>query len=440
MSLDGQSLLQGLSEFLEDWHVSSTTSAGNASKTTFVDTALGIFGDKRLSGRYVRIVEGTTNLYDVGKVTGNTQSTGTVTVSPPFGAQVASDISYELHKYEPAKKFLALDKARLELVDRVYRLVLDDTITSDGRTNVYDIPTLVEQGPMLAYCEEPIACDVEWNFLSTPLLDGSTGWSTANAVRSTVEQTPTDLLIPKYDLNCTRLAVAASTNGTYAQTVANMRNGITAAVGAGRKMTFAKWVYALEGARVALELTDDSGTSTGPFHGGRGWELLWVERTIAANNATTLTVTLDVASGTNPLVVYLNRAWFYFGNKERVVDAIFNTEKPIVVRRDAAQQHVVLGDVPSRGRQVRLQGKAPLSALGTDPLTQGSNLMEVDEKTAEVLYAYAADILLGWERLTTDNVPEVSARIAAVKARMPALERAWSQPAPSPHLPNPFGY
>lgn len=425
---------------MDDWHSSVTTSAGNATGTTLVDTSLGRFGDNRLNGRYVRIMADT-NVFHIAKITSNTQSTGTVTVSPAFSAQVATGVAFEIHKYDPSKKFLAMDKARLDLIDDVYRLVLDDTITSDGRSNVYDIPTAVEQGPMLAYFEEPVfVAEAQWNFLKTPRLDAATGWTSTNVTRTTVTISPTDLLIPKYDVACTRLAVAASTHGTYAQTVANMVAGTTAALAAGRKVTFSMWVYALEATRVTLQLTDDSATATGPVHHGRGWELLWVEKTISGTNTTTLTATLDIASGTNPMVVYANRTWLYFGDKERTCDSIYNLEKPISVRRDSSQQHVILGEIPTRGYQVRLQGKAPLSALGTDPLTQGSNLMEVDAKTAEVLYGHAASVLLDWERITTDNVPEVSARIAAVKSRMPALEQAWRQPAPSPHLRSPFGY
>ena len=440
MPLSGEELLNGLSDFLDDREESTTTGAGNSGGTTLVDSTRGKHGDRRLAGRYVRVTEGTTNLFDVRRVDTNTQATGTITVTPAFDAQVASGIDYQIHKYDPVKKFRALDKARLDNLDYVNQTVLDDTITSDGRARVYDIPAQLEQGPLLAFVEEPIACDVDWNFLTSPLLDATTGWTASSVTASTVERASNDFLIPKYDQECVKLAVAASTNGTYSQVVGSMRNDITAALSGGRKMTFAMWVYCTQGERVTLRIIDDTSTSISTRHKGGGWDLLWVERVIDPDNATTLTVRLDVASGTLPVTLYLNRGWFYFGDKERVVDSIFNMEQPFDARRDDAQNHVILGRVPLRGRQVRLQGRRPLSALGDDSLTQGSRLMEVDEKKAEILYAHAAEVLLRWEQITTDSLPDVSARIASVRARMPGLERTWAQPAPGPRIRSAFGF
>lgn len=439
MALNGQQLLQGFSEFIDDWEARTTDTAGNTGGTTLVDTGLGQYGDNRLNGRYLRSREGAT-INQVRKILTNTQSSGTVTVAPAFSAQIASGIDYEIHKYLPARKFLALDKARLSLIDYLFKVVLSDTITSDGKSNVYDLPTAVVNGPALAFIERPQPADVQWNFLSTPHLDATTKWTATSATRSIVERDQNDLLIPKYDQNCTKLVVAASTNGTLAQTVANMANSATAALMADRRMTFAMWVYATEASRVTLKLADDSGTTTGTAHSGLGWELLFVEKTIVGNNATTLTATLDVASGATPMTIYANRAWLYFGDKELVADVIYEWEEPFKTRVDNTNQHVILGGVPTRGRQVRLQGKAPLSELGTNLTTQLTNTMEVDANTAEILYAHAAVLLFRWEQIKTDSLPDVQARMAAVLARTPDLERTWGQKVPKPRFRSPFGF
>ena len=402
-----------------------------------MDSTKGKYGDRRLAGRFIRVIEGTTNLYDVRKVDTNTQATGTITVTPVFDAQVASGIDYQIHKYDPVKKFRALDKARLDIMEYVNQTVLDDSITSDGRSRVYDVPTQLEQGPLLAFYEDPLPVTQMWNFLSSPLFDATTGWTASSVTASVVTQSMSDLLIPKYDLNCLKLVTAASTHGTYYS--ATWENDLTAASASGRKMTFAVWVYCTTGGRITLRLTDDNGAALSTPHHGRGWELLWVEKTIAHGN-TVLQATIDIASGTPGVTAYVNRGWLYFGDKERVADSIYDMEHPFAARRDDSQQHVILGQIPLRGRQVRLQGRRPLSELGDDPLTQGSRLMEVDEKTAEVLYAHAAEVLLRWEQVTTDSLPDVAARIASVRARMPGLERAWGQPAPGPRFRSPFGW
>ena len=194
-----------------------------------MDSTKGKYGDRRLAGRFIRVIEGTTNLYDVRKVDTNTQATGTITVTPVFDAQVASGIDYQIHKYDPVKKFRALDKARLDIMEYVNQTVLDDSITSDGRSRVYDVPTQLEQGPLLAFYEDPLPVTQMWNFLSSPLFDATTGWTASSVTASVVTQSMSDLLIPKYDLNCLKLVTAASTHGTYYS--ATWENDLTAEIG-----------------------------------------------------------------------------------------------------------------------------------------------------------------------------------------------------------------
>ena len=430
----GSQLLQALSEFINDWHTSSTTSAGNAGGTTVVDAGLAQFGTNRLLGRFVRTPTGTPVVRVCIANTGDS-----LTVSQPFAAQVGSGVAYELHKYDPAKKFLALDKARLAVLDHLYLLKLDDTITSDGLSRVYDIPESVEQGPHFAYIESPSPVSgLTWNFLKNPIGDSLTGWTAVGATASIVTPGAEDLVIPKYDLNATKLTVAASTEGNYTQTIADMVNDVTAAKAADRRMSCVMWVYATEASRVTLQIIDDAGISQSAPHQGLGWEMLQVSATPPGNNSTTLSVRLNVTNAATPMTIYWNRAWFYFGEKERVVDSRYAEEHPITVRRDDTTRHVILGEAPPRGYQVRLAGKVPLSSLGSNVATQMTNTMEVDVRTQEVLVAYAAELLLQWESIKSDSVPDVAARIANVHARLGGLARNWSNTSPQPNLRNPF--
>lgn len=437
MTRTGDQILQSLSELLDDWFASTTTGSGNSAGTTLVDSTLARWGDNRLLGRWVRLAA---TPFAAKRASANTQSSGTLTVSEAFSAQVASSIGYQLHRYEPALKFKAIDEARLEVMDYLYQIKKDDTTTSDGVSTVYDRPSSIEQGPHVAFFENPQACDVQWNFLSTPMLDALDDWTAASMTASLYTVSQADLLIPKYqDRSCTKLVIAGSTNGTYSQVVASMRNGITATLAAGRKVTLAMWVYSNVASRVSLKLLTDAGTlATGTAHQGRGWELIFVEGTVAGNNTTTLTARLDVTSASAPLTIYAQRAWLYYGDKERVCDNIYDERKPYRATIDDTTKHVIFDEVPPRGYQIRLQGKAPLTALGTTVTTQGAATMEVDEKSEKILATKAAEIMLRRGQVRSDDVPAVEARIAAVTASEKELKGNWKHTTTKPFLKNPF--
>ena len=269
MTTTGQNLLQGMSEFIGDFESSTSTTAGNAGGTTLVDTYLSRYGDNRLIGMFIRVTLSGSNQYRVRRITANVQSSGTVTVAPAFPGQVATSSTYELHRYDPALKFKALDKSRFDVVDNVFRLIYNDTLTSDGLTDTFDIPSAIDIGPITAIVEQPLAADQAWNFLSDPQGDSTTKWTASSVTAATYARLESDRIIPKYDNTCTKLTTAASTAATYSQTIGNMTNDITAALSADREMAFCAWVYCTEASKIALRILDDSGTlATGSNHGG----------------------------------------------------------------------------------------------------------------------------------------------------------------------------
>lgn len=437
MSLTGDAILQAFSEFINDWYSAATTTAGNSGGTTAVSTSLKRFGDNRLQGRHLRLHIAT---YPVRIITSNTQSTGTANVTEAFAAQVPTTTTFSVHRYEPKKKFLALDSARLEVMDHLFTSVRDATLTSDGRSTVYDRPTAVEQGPHIAYFETPLAPVQDWNFLAQPEGNASTGYTASGMTLSTRDRTQTDLVVPKLEDTCVQFSVAATTNGTATLAVADMDNDITAALAAGRRMTFARWVYCTTASRVTLKIVEDGAvTTTGTAHQGKGWELLTVEKTIGPTNATTLSVVLDVSNSAAAVTGFWERGWFYFGDKERVVDSSFNFEAPVKARADDTNKHIVLDECPPRGYQIMLQGKGPLSSLGTDPDTQVTNTMEMDTKSAGILYARAAELMLEWQAIISDDVPSVMQRISLINSRKPKIERNWEVNYERPHFRSPFG-
>lgn len=427
MASTGAVLLTGFSRFLGDELIvggSATTGAG--STTTIVDSALARFDDDFLNDYYFRITEaGHGAIYQVRRATDFVSSTGTVTVSPAFGATTGSGMDYEIHRYDPAEKFTALDEARLRGYPALAQIIFNETLTGDGISATFPIPAALRRGPAFVQVEQPIEVNAPWNFLTNPFGDSTTNWTASNTTASVVSLSDADRLIPKYGESATKLATAASVNGTYSQTVANMTNDITAALAGGRRMTLAFWVYCRTASRVTLQLIDNTNTNSSAAHGGAGWELLTVTANIVSANATTLTARINVSSAAAAVDCWWNHAWLYFGEADRVTD-LYAGGRSHRVRRDDTTQQLHLEFAPQRGRQLRLIGRDHLSALGTTAATQVTNTMEVDEAQAQLLYAEAAKILFARQGFSVDDFPGVAQRITEAELLRRDLEKRWS--------------
>ena len=431
MTTTGANLLTGLSRYLGELDFPAglvTTSVGDS--TTLVDTSLSRFDDDYLVGWYIRITENVnSNQYLSRRITNFVGSTGTCTVSPAFAGATGSGTEYELHRYNPEEKFSALDEARISAYPALGQREVDDTSTGDGVNRLFDIPTAIRRGPVQVYTESFQTPDVSWNFLTTPQGNSTTGWTASSLTLSTLTKDDSDLVVPKREATCQSFAVAGSTNGTLAQAVAAMSNGVTAAAAAGRKMTAAFYVYCLTASRVSVKITDDAGTTTGTTHQGRGWELIYAERTISPTNATLLTATLDVSSSTAAVFGFAEHRWFYYGGIERVREC-YSPVPMADIRRDNATQQILLTFTPDRGQQIRMVGRQPLSALGTTVATQPAATMEIDEFEAELLYTEAAKVLFTRGVISSGAIEGLSAQIQVNEARLREMKQKWEQPLP----------
>ena len=436
MSLTGEQLLAGLGVFLGDDWSSSATSAGASDGTTLVDTLLRRFGDDALIDWYLRPTSGTYALVQ-RRISDFSAGTGTIAVAPAFAGQIASAVTYGLHFHDPAHKFSALDAAIIALSGKLPQVVYDETITLDGVSREYPMPTAIRKGPILVQVEEPITPESPWNLLTNPRGDSTTGWTAAGGTAVVYTGGDWDLLVPKYDTSCMHLTVPLNTVTTHRQVVGSMSTNITAARGAGRRMTYASWVFSRVASRVRLEIRDDSGQlAQSSLHGGKGWELLSVSGDVAAGNATTLTVGVTVSSGA-AMEAFWNRAWFFFGNS---MPSYYPDEQQFYVRRDGSTATLILPNRLSGKRQLRLIGAGPLSALGTTIATQATNTVEVDAYTAEVIYAKAAQILLGNEALATPQFADVAQRVRVADLRLEELSRQWSHDfGTTPRMKGPYG-
>ena len=437
-TIDGCDLLVGFSKFINAYWASETTSAGSGTFNTLVDTKLARFGDDQIIDFYVRITESGSNLeYQVRRITQFVSATGTVFVDPPFTETVGTEIDYQIHRYDPAEKFECLDEARLreDVFEHAFRLIYDDTTTSDGLTDSYDVNPDIRSGPMYIFVEDPQSVDSEWNVLANPTGDTTTSWAVVGSTATIVNESNADRLIPKYDTSCMKLSSAAAVTGTFSQVVGSM--SITAAQAAGRRMTFGAWVYTKDTTGVKIQFSDDDGDTASSLHGGTGWELLTVEKSISQTNTTTLTAAIIVAGGLSGVTAYFNRAWVYFGEANLIQD-VYPWRDAHLLRRDATTQRVQLAWVPTAGRQIRMVGRQYLSALGSVLSTQCTNTMELDEGSAQVLYGAAAESLFEKEGLTTEEFPQIAQRIQIIDRKKEAT-RSWGYVIPQrPTVRSPY--
>src|SRR5574337_60708 len=106
---------QALAPLVGDYLPLTTTSAGNAGGTTFVCTQFSGYGDDSFEGWWALQTSGTNSSSGATpqyrKVTAFDGDTSTFTVTPAFGAQVASGVTIELHQYPPDMYTRAINRA-----------------------------------------------------------------------------------------------------------------------------------------------------------------------------------------------------------------------------------------------------------------------------------------------------------------------------------------
>lgn len=435
MALTGNQLLTQLSRYIGDLEFpEGLTTTGAGSSTSLVDTALGRFGDDYLIDWYVRITENVNgNQYLARRISDFVSSTGTCTLAPAFAGATASGTDYELHSVAPHQKFSALDEARIPVYPALGVLVHNDHLTGDGVQRTFDIPSAIRRGPIQVFQEVYVSPQRDWNFSAKPLGDSTTGYTATGTTATILSFASRDMVVPKRGESCTKLVTAASQAATYNMLIANAANGLTAAMAADRKMSIVREVYCTEASKIRLGITDDSGTTYGSYHAGNGWELLTAERTIAGNNATTLTAVTDIASTANASTIYLERGWFYFGAAEKVTES-WQEVHVSKIRRDNTTQQFTLSFIPSRGVQLRLVGRALLTELGNVAATQATNTMEVDEPEAELLCAEAAKILFRRGILSSSKMESLAGPMQLNEITLRDLKKRWKQSSPGPRV------
>jgi len=133
-----------MSEIIGDYFHSTTTADGNEDKTTLIDSALAGYSNDYFGGvnnsKYVYITSGDA-AGEERIISDFVSSSGTITVSAAFSAQIVSDVTYEIHSYSVGDKKRAVNLALWDAYPYYYKLVEDTSLKPQGYDdNEYDIP------------------------------------------------------------------------------------------------------------------------------------------------------------------------------------------------------------------------------------------------------------------------------------------------------------
>lgn len=130
---------QALARRAGDWWNFTTTSIGNAGKTTAVAAELIGWGDDFPKDRYTLLTSGN-NAGEWRRISDFTSSSGTITVVTAYTNQVASGVTGELHVFRPDLYTTAINHAIVDAYPAVYKPVTGFALTRSGGQAWYGTP------------------------------------------------------------------------------------------------------------------------------------------------------------------------------------------------------------------------------------------------------------------------------------------------------------
>jgi len=330
-------LRQRLSEEIGDYQSLTTTSDGNSTGTSVVDTGLknlpGGDRDAAFDGWHILVTSGA-NTGESRRIEKYNSNTTTLVVQEAFsGGAVQSLVAYELHRYDPAQKHQAINRAIEEIFPFLYLPIRDETIVVDDRLSNSDFETFS---------------------------GGFTGWAEVGSPTVTADTT--------YVVHGSQSAKVVGDSGEAGQLTQapsiNM-NEIT-----NKSVTFKCWVWcaAANTARIRLDW-DGSDIDSSTYHKGQNeWELL------------------DVASGT----AYFDASWLLTGaiQKYTIPSSIIAGPHYLTEQGDEMDptgEYYPIRGGPTSGRRLRFEGMGLLSRPSSD-----SSTTEVGAPQVNIITAYAS--------------------------------------------------
>ena len=351
-------LRQRLSEAIGDYTTMTTTSAGAADGTTLVDTGIrnlpGGRDDDAFEGWYVLLTSGAAS-GEIKRVLQSRESVNSVTLQEAFSIQVASDITYELHRNDPVLKHNAINRGIEELSNQIPLPLRDETLVVDNLLTNWDFETFVTATSVFT----------GWTSVETPTLTQNTS------------------LVIHGD-GAASIAASGATEGLYQTAVVNA-NEVT-----NKQVTFECWVYATVADAVRIRVFwGGSSYESHDYHSGADqWELQSIQVTVPTS-ATEITAILEVTTGNTGI---FDACWMSVRPLYKYTIPTTIIRGPHYVYQQLDRHNplgtyvpVIRGTGPETGRILRLEGKGVLTRPSSDIAT-----VEVGEPYVNVIIAYAA--------------------------------------------------
>lgn len=349
---------QRLSEVLDDWQSMTTSSAGNSGGTTVVDTSLAELSadDDFCEGWYILLTSGTYS-GESRLITDYVASTTTITVASAFTGQVATSVTYELHRYDPTKLNTAISRTSASVFPKLYLSLLPESLVVD---NLLLNPSL----------DTFSSTFTSWSNIGTPTLAAET----TRKVHGT---------------GSASIAATGATEGIEQNllTTVNIKEVV------GKTLHVRAWIFCNVSSSARIRVTFDGSTYTnGPWHSGdvewEGHQTHKIDVTVPAD-ATEMMVSCEVETG---VTAYFDCMAAWIDPVERYTIPTTMLRGPFHVlyqvdedKPDGDYREIPAGAIVPAGRVLRLTGMGLLSQPTTD-----SGTIEIGEPQVELFIAHAA--------------------------------------------------
>ena len=401
-SITRANLRKGLARTLGLYEEFATTT-NITTNTSVVSTGLTDLGyeiDDTLIGKWI-FIKGTANPNESRFVNDYTASSGTIDVRGTALSAESGSMSCELHEFSPARLHDALNTARMEAFPYLYKHARFEALSANYNQHELTLPSARFKGSPYevllsriidpgTYAENYIADSDTANFNSVTNWTGGamTTFETISATTSPNTWVVLD--------GPSGTAAYAKTNGSGSEAsvlhvLATNTNSIR-----GARVNFSIWVYYV-GAVTTLvpRIMEDSASTDGTAHSATGWEKLTVSRNITTDPSSSVRVGIAEPANAAALLIYLDNAIATVGANEPVelrYERLYNWTYYEPTGTNTGGTLRFPYQLPPK-RTLRVRGRYLLSSVAAE-----TDTMEIDEKQAELLYAFARVALYRTER------------------------------------------
>ena len=388
-------LRKALSEAIGDYNSFSTSSDGNDAKTSLVSDTLknypGGSDDGAFEEQYFLATSGANDgearrcqLYIANASDGPTSI-----LQSALSNQTSSGDTFELHRYDPELKHVAINRALVELFPTIYLPIRDETLIVDNVLSNSDFEDWTSGAPD------------DWTEVNSPTTTQET--SRVFHGSSSVKLT--------------------GPGGSVGQLTQSPEVNINEIAGKTAQFKMRVWTDAASQARLIIDW-DGSDTEAGDYHEGDSeWRLLSVDAAVPTT-ATQVKVICEVAAGAT---AYFDTGWAAVEALHRLTVPSSIVRGPMHVMQQHSENQVdgpyyplLPGESPSRGRILRLDGMGLLSRPSTE-----SGTTEIAEPQLNLVTAYSAMILFQqlWTRSASEQRENLLQNITIWQAEVARLSQ-----------------